>query len=68
MLNACLLSLNRGKILDIRPQTTAQSHMSKGRSERIQCRDGGERCRGGGGEEGDGEVEAKHWHRLCILI
>jgi len=30
MLNACLLSLNRGKILDIRPQSIAQSHMSKG--------------------------------------
>ena len=32
MLNACLASLSRGKILDIRPQSIAQSHTSKGRS------------------------------------
>ena len=31
MLNACLASLSRGKILDIRPQSIAQSHTSKGR-------------------------------------
>lgn len=30
LLNACLHSLTRGKILDVRPQATAQMHMSKG--------------------------------------
>ena len=30
MLNACLLSLSRGKILDVRSHTVAQGHMSKG--------------------------------------
>ena len=30
MLNACLPSLSKGKVLDVRPQSTAQQHTSKG--------------------------------------
>ncbi len=32
ILNACLPGLNKGKVLDIRSQTTAQQHMNKGES------------------------------------
>ena len=37
LLNACLPSLGKGKVLDIRPSSVAQSHMSKGNSKMCLC-------------------------------
>ena len=37
LLNACLPSLSKGRVLDIRPQSVAQQHMSKGMLRCIDC-------------------------------
>ena len=39
LLNACLPGLSKGRVLDIRPQSVAQQHMSKGAVQSVLCID-----------------------------